>query len=148
MESGENMENNNSNAGVFINGKAQIIEMLQFMPREERVKLLNNLKLRNPQLAEELTEQCFSFSDLNNLSDKELAMIFSYITAPILGMALKNVERNFQRRLLSLAEREYAEEAFRVLKTPYSTEKRDIKRAQNKIIEVLVSLRKRKQVKF
>lgn len=144
------MEGNNGNSanGVFINGKAQIIEMLQHMPREERAKLLKNLKTRNPQLAEELTEQCFTFSDLDNLSDAELSMIFQYVTAPILGMALKNIERSFQRRLLSLAGREYAEEAFRVLKTAYSTEKRDIKRAQNKIIEVLVSLKKRKQVQF
>lgn len=141
------MDNNNS-TGIFINGKAQIVEMLQYMNREERVKLLHNLKLRNPQLAEELTEQCFTFSDLDNLTDQELSMIFNYVTAPILGMALKNIERNFQRRLLSLATREYAEEAFRVLKTTYSTEKRDIKRAQNKIIEILVSLKKKKQVNF
>lgn len=139
--------NNNSNLNsIFINGKAQIIEMLQHMPREERARLLKNLKLRNPQLAEELTEQCFTFSDLDNLADQDLQMIFQYVTAPILGMALKNVERAFQRRLLSLASRDYAEEAFRVLKTSYSTEKRDIKRAQTKIIEILVSLKKRRQI--
>lgn len=142
------MDNNNNQNGVFINGKAQIIEMLQFMPRAERVKLLNNLKVRNPQLAEELLEQCFTFADLNQLEDEELSHIFLYITAPILGMALKNVDRAFQRRLLSLSAREYAEDAYRVMTTSYSTEKRDIKRAQNKIIEILVSLKKRKQVNF
>lgn len=142
------MEANNSNQGVFINGKAQIIEMLQHMPREERTKLLKNLKVRNPQLAEELSESCFTFNDLDSLNDYELQMIFNYISAPIFGMALKNVERAFQRRLLSLADRAYAEEAFKVLKTPYSNEKRDIKRAQNKIIETLASLKKRKQVTF
>lgn len=135
---------NNTQAGIFINGKAQIIEMLQHMKREERTKLLQNLKMRNPQLAEELMEQCFTFNDLDTLRDDELVRVFSYISAPILGMALKNVETSFQRRLLSLAEREYAQEAFRVLKTPYSTEKRDVPRAQNKIIEVLISLKKRK----
>lgn len=140
------MEPNNNSNSIFINGKAQIIEMLQHMPREERARLLKNLKIRNPQLAEELTEQCFTFSDLDNLTDHDLQMIFQYVTAPVLGMALKNVERAFQRRLLSLAGRDYAEEAFRVLKTTYSTEKRDIKRAQNKIVEILVSLKKRKQI--
>ncbi|MBP9682145.1 MAG: hypothetical protein KBD76_12120 [Bacteriovorax sp.] len=140
------MEANNNSNSIFINGKAQIIEMLQHMPREERARLLKNLKVRNPQLAEELTEQCFTFSDLDNLSDNDLQMIFQYVTAPILGMALKNIERAFQRRLLSLAGRDYAEEAFRVLKTSYSTEKRDIKRAQNKIVEILVSLKKRRQI--
>lgn len=141
------MEQNNSNS-IFINGKAQIIEMLQHMPRDERARLLKNLKVRNPQLAEELTEQCFTFSDLDNLSDNDLQMIFQYVTAPILGMALKNIERVFQRRLLSLAGRDYAEEAYRVLTTNYATEKRDVKRAQNKIIEILVSLKKRKQIKI
>ena len=140
------MEANNNSNSIFINGKAQIIEMLQHMPREERARLLKNLKVRNPQLAEELTEQCFTFSDLDNLSDNDLQMIFQYVTAPILGMALKNIERAFQPRLLSLAGRDYAEEAFRVLKTSYSTEKRDIKRAQNKIVEILVSLKKRRQI--
>jgi flagellar motor switch protein FliG len=141
------MEANNSN-GVFINGKAQIVEMLQHMPREERAKLLKNLKIKNPQLAEELSEQCFTFSDLDSLPDSELIMIFNYISAPILGMALKNAERNFQRRLLGLADRDFAEETFKVLKTPYANEKRDIPRAQNKIIETLASLRKKRNASF
>jgi hypothetical protein len=34
------------------------------------------------------------------------------------------------------------------MKTPYSNEKRDSKRAQNKIIETLSSLKKRKQVAY
>ena len=140
------METNNS--GVFINGRAQIIEMLQHMPRNERTKLLKNLKIKNPQLADELSEQCFTFSDLDSLEDHELSMIFQYVSAPILGMALKNVERKFQRRLLSLATREYAEEAFRIMTTSFQNEKRDTKRAQGKIVEVLVSLKKRKQVHF
>jgi flagellar motor switch protein FliG len=140
------METNNNQNGYFINGKAQIIEMLQHMNRDERARLLKNIKIRNPQLADELTEQCFTFSDLDNLEDSELQVVFNYVSAPILGMALKNVERSFQRRLLSLATRQYAEEAFRVLQTSYSSEKRDIKRAQNKIIEVLVTLKRRRQI--
>lgn len=138
------MEANNSANGVFINGKAQIIEMLQHMPRHERATLIKNLKARNPQLAEELSEQCFTFSDLDSLEDFELKAIFQSVTAPVLGMALKNVEKSFQRRLLSLAERSYAEETFRVLNNNYANEKRDTKRAQNKIIEILVSLKKRR----
>ncbi len=131
-----------SQASVFLNGKAQIIEMLQHMPREERAKLLKNIKLRNPQLAEELSQHSYTFSDINSLSDQELKNIFRYVSAPIVGMALKDVERSFQRRLLSLADRVYAEEAYRVMTTNFPTEKRDTKRAQNKIIEILSRLKK------
>ncbi len=52
--------------GLFINGKAQVIEMLKFMQPEEREVLLRNIKARNPQLAMELTENCLTFSDLNS----------------------------------------------------------------------------------
>lgn len=131
-----------NNATVFLNGKAQIIEMLQHMPREERVKLLQNIKLRNPQLAEELTQHSYTFSDISLLSDDELTLIFKYVSAPIVGMALKEVGRAFQRRLLSLADRPYAEEAYRVMTTSFPTEKRDSKRAQNKIIEILSRIKK------
>ncbi len=134
------MENNS--ASVFLNGKAQIIEMLQHMPREERAKLLKNIKIRNPQLAEELTQHSYTFSDISLLSDQELKMIFNFVTAPIVGMALKDVERSLQRRLLSLADRNYAEEAYRVMTTSFPTEKRDSKRAQNKIIEILSKMKK------
>lgn len=129
-------------AGIFINGKGQVIEMLQMMPREERAKILKNIKLKNPQLADELSELCFTFSDLDSLNDYELKTIFSFVSPAILGMALKNVEAKFQRRLLSLCDRNYAEEAFRIFKTPYNNEKRDSKRAQNKIIEILSRQRK------
>ena len=93
----------NNSATVFLNGKAQIIEMLQHMPREERVKLLKNIKIRNPQLAEELTQHSYTFSDISLLSDNELESIFRYVTAPIVGMALKEVDRNPQRRILYLS---------------------------------------------
>lgn len=137
------MEKTNSQSGVFLNGKNQIIEMLQLLPREERVKLLNNIKSRNPQMAEELMAKSFSFNDISSLSDNELSVIFRHIKAPVLGMALKNLDRIFQRRLLSLAEREYAEEAFRVMTTTYVNEKTDCKRAQNRILEILVTVIKK-----
>lgn len=134
-----------STSDVFLNGKALAIEMLQGLSRDERIKILKILKIKNPQLSDELAQQCFLFSDLDNLSDNELRFIFKHVSPPIVGMALKNVDVHFQRRLLSLADRDYAEKAYKVLTTSYSTEKKDIKRAQSKIIEVLSALKKSKK---
>lgn len=128
---------------IFINGKAQIIEMLQHMPRDERRALLAKVRLKNSQLADELSEQCFVFADLSSLPDHELSAIFPHLKAAVLGMAIKGVDVQFQRRLLSLADRDYAQEAFRVLKTPYKNEKQDTPRAQNKIVEILASLKRK-----
>jgi flagellar motor switch protein FliG len=130
---------------VFINGKAQIIEMLKFMTPKERDKLIQNIRLRNAPLADELMEQSLTFSSLNELSDHDLEMVFDSISAPILGVALKGSNRDFQRRVLSLAPRDYAEKAYEVMMTPLSNEKRDVTRAQNKIISILANhLRRRR----
>jgi len=135
-----------SQQGVFINGKAQVIEMLKYMQPEERELLLKNIKARNPQLAIELTENCLTFNDLNRLGDEELHLIFNYVKPAIWGLALKNTPRDFQRRVLSLAQRDYAEQAYQILTTTLKNEERDTKRAQQKIVSILGNLLKRRQI--
>lgn len=132
--------------GVFINGKAQVIEMLKYMQPEEREVLLKNIKARNPQLAMELTEDCLTFNDLNRLGDEELHLIFNYVKPAVWGLALKNTPRDFQRRVLGLAARDYAEQAYQVLTTSIKNEDRDTKRAQQKIVSILGNLLKRRQI--
>lgn len=132
--------------GVFLNGKAQVVEMLQHMTSAERETLLRNIKKRNAPLADELMEKSLNFSHLNELSDDELSMIFPQIKAPILGIALKGTGVAFQRRLLSLAPRNYAENAYEIMMKPLSHEERDVKRAQSKVVNALAGLLKRKRM--
>jgi flagellar motor switch protein FliG len=131
--------------GVFLNGRKQIIEMLKFMQPEERDTLLKNIQLRNPQMARELIAESISFNDLNRLKNSDLLIIFKYIQPAILGMALKTVDQGFQKRVLSLAPRPYAEQAFKVLTTPMNRQ-RDTERAQEKIVAVLSTLKKKDQI--
>jgi len=134
------------NTGVFLNGKSQIIEMLQFMTEAEREVLIKNIKIRNPHLAEELLEKSLSFSNISNMKDTDLQALFKYVQPAILGIALKATERNFQKRVLSITPREYAEEAYRNMKSPITNEEDGIKRAQSKILNTLISLCRRKQI--
>ena len=129
--------------GVFLNGKAQIIEMLQFMSRPERDKLLKNIKLRNPALASELMEQSFSFSHIENLEGQDLLKLTGHIQAQIFGVALKNQTTSFQKKVLSAVNRNYAQEAYEVMLQPIKNENELVKRAQNKIINVLMNLSKK-----
>jgi flagellar motor switch protein FliG len=145
----QNNEKNSSDkvgSGVFLNGKSQIIEMLKYMNSNEKSALLNNIKVRNPQLAAELIERSLSFNDLNKLQDHDLGLIFNYTAPQILGIALKDVSKSFQKRILSLAPRNYAEEAYGILVRPISNEKKNIQQAQRKIVDTLISLNKRKQL--
>lgn len=134
--------------GIFLNGKAQIIEMLQIMDSESKEKLIKNIKMRNPALANELLEQSLTFDDLNNLEDGDIINLFSYIKAPVIGVALKTVKIEFQKRVLTLAPREYAEEAFNVMNKSLREEKSMIRKAQHKVIETLVSLSRKGRINF
>ncbi|MCO4792978.1 MAG: hypothetical protein KC493_04660 [Bacteriovoracaceae bacterium] len=132
--------------GIFLNGKAQIIEMLQIMDPASKDKLIRNLRMRNPSLANELMEQSLTFDDLDNLDDNDILNLFSYIKAPVLGVALKNVKVEFQKRVLCLAPRTYAEEAFNVMNKSLRDEKSMIRKAQQKVIETLVALARKGRV--
>jgi flagellar motor switch protein FliG len=132
--------------GVFLNGKSQIIEMLGFMSPNERETLLNNIRRRNPNLADELTAHSLDFSSISRLKDSDIISLTRFLEAPILGIALKGTQNDFQRRVLSILDRSYAEEAFRYMTTDLQNEARDVKRAQGKVIETLVTLTKKKIV--
>lgn len=127
-------------ANIFINGRAQIIEMLQIMPSAEKEKLLKNIKARNPQMAQELMVQSLTFDQVARLGDEDLMALIEAVRPVVWGVALKAQKPEFQRRVLSLAPRDYAEEAYGFLKATLQNEKRDVKRAQNKIIEILIGL--------
>lgn len=123
--------------GYFINGKNQVVEMLQLMTGAEKSRLLNHIRHKNPTLAVELSEQSLSFEHLNSLQDTEIVLLFKYVPAEILGMALKGTSVAFQRRVLVLADRSYAELAFDVLVNPITNEKVNNKRAQAKVLDTV-----------
>lgn len=134
-------------ADVFINGRAQIIEMLQHMGQDEKRKLLANIKHRNPVLADELMEQSFTFGNLINLSDNNLNVLIANTPATIMGMALKNNNPEFQKRVLSMAPRNYAEEAYQVMVGQLKNEEH-VSRARNKVLSLLMQLKKKNLLNF
>ncbi len=138
------MEANKDNGGIFINGKAQIIEMLKFMNSDERATLLKNIQMRNPTLAKELYAESITFNTIYALDDVDLVQVIKFIKAPILGVALKECEKTFQKKVLTLLPRESAEEAYSYLvKNLGSTESRDIQRARKRVTDTIVALNNR-----
>ena len=133
-------------SGIFLNGRAQVIEMLQMLSPKERERILNHVRIKNPTLASELVEESVCFEDISRLGQRELAHLFQYLTPVIIGMALKGVDAAFQRKILTQAPRQYAEEAFDIMMTPLENERTNIRRAQQKVIEIAVQLRRRHQI--
>ena len=136
----------NSEQAVFINGRAQVIEMLQYMEDEDRNTLLKNIRIRNPILANELLEKSLVFENIGKLSDHEIRLVINYVQPAIMGVALKSVNQDLQRRVLGLAQRAFAEKAYEIMIKSIGNEMTHIRKAQNKILETMVALNKKKQI--
>jgi flagellar motor switch protein FliG len=136
------------NGGVFINGKKQVIELLQRMDATDKVKLLKNLRLRNPTLAKELTESCLSFESIWDLDDECLKTVVSQVKPAILGLALSLVHVKNQRRALSMISRDMAIKAFEIMQKDLTSNRSECLRAQLKILELAISLQRNRVIQF
>ena len=140
------MSDNNQEQGIYINGKKQIIEMLQFMSKSEREKLLGHVKVKNAVMARELSEQSFSFNDLTQLSTHSLRKIFSNINSAIIALALYNASTELQRKVLSSLDRGQAEQAFHIMNQNLNSKRNECKRAQEKVVQIVIQLSRKQQV--
>lgn len=137
-----------SENGIFINGKMQVIELLQQMDSADKTKLLKNLRLRNPVLAKELTESCISFESIWDLDDNSLKSLVSQTQPAILGLALSLVAVKNQRRALSLLPREMALKAFDIMQKDLTSNRNECLRAQQKVLELALHLHRNRIIQF
>jgi flagellar motor switch protein FliG len=142
------MSQNNSENGIFINGKRQVIELLQRMDAGDKARLLKNLRNRNPTLAKELTEACISFESIWDLDDEGLKTVVSQTKPAILGLALSLVHSKNQRRALSLISRDMAIKAFEIMQKDLTSNRSECVRAQQKILELALSLHRNRVIQF
>ncbi|MGE3609476.1 MAG: FliG C-terminal domain-containing protein [Bacteriovoracaceae bacterium] len=142
------MSQKNTENGIYINGKQQVIELLQKMDTADKVKLLKNLRNRNPALAKELTESCISFESIWDLNDESLRTLLSQIKPAILGLALSLVHTKNQRRALSLISRDMAMKAFEIMQRDLSGNRNECIRAQQKVLELALTLNRNRIIQF
>ena len=137
------MDQSTSQNGIFINGKKQVVELLQFMSDAERKKLLDNIRLRNAVMAQELSEKSLSFRDLFQLEDHIVSRILQNMNPTIIGLALFLSPINVQRKALQLMNRDEAEKAFHIMSQNLSHKKIECQKAQDKILQAAIQLSRR-----
>jgi flagellar motor switch protein FliG len=128
--------------GIFLNGKNKLIKMFQLLTEEEKSSLLEKVGRKNPKLAEELKFKSITFKKMFSLNDKSIRLVINQVNPSILGISLKGSPINQQRRILSLAKRDYAEKAFSMLTTSINDEEKSIIKSQQKVIASIGSLNK------
>lgn len=141
-------QKNPDSNGIFINGKKQVIELLQRMDSADKARLLKNLRTRNPVLAKELTESCISFESIWDLDDECLKTVVSQVQPAILGLALSLVHVKNQRRALSLISRDLALKAFDIMQKDLTGNRNECIRAQQKILELAINLHRNRIIQF
>lgn len=142
------MDQANQEKGIFINGKKQIIEMLRIMDDADKRKLLKNISLRNSAMARELAEQSYSFKDLMRLKDQELVIVLNYNNPTIVGLALYLLPQDFQRRSLTIMNRENAEIAYSVMSQNLTNKKVECEKALQKLVNSCIELSRKSLVSF
>lgn len=142
------MAQNSEEKGIFINGKRQVIELLQQMDAGDKSRLLKNLRLRNPSLAKELTESCISFESIWDLDDSALKTVVSQVQPAILGLALSLVHVKNQRRALGLIPRAMAMKAFEIMQKDLTSNRQECTRAQLKVLELAINLHRNRIIQF
>jgi flagellar motor switch protein FliG len=145
---GDSMTTKTNENGIFINGKGQVIELLQQMNAADKARLLKNLRVRNPSLAKELTESCISFESIWDLDEGGLKTVVSQVQPAILGLALSLVHTKNQRRALGLIPRESAVRAFEIMQKDLTSNRTECMRAQQKILELAISLHRNRIIQF
>lgn len=140
--------NQDNQKGIFINGKQQIIDMLRAMSMDERKKLISNIKSKNAPMARELSEQSFSYRDLQTLPDSQLAIVLKTVNPAIIGLALYLSPSQFQRKCLGVLERSIAEKAYQIMSYDLSGKRNECERAQQKILQNAVSLVRKNLIQF
>lgn len=125
---------------IFINGRGQMIDMLKLMKPHERNKLLNNIRMQHAPLADDLSINSVGVEHIKNLSPYQIKSIFQFVQAPILGIALRGLDVGLQKKVLKIADRSYAEEAYKFMTMKLESEDRDIPRAQEKVREAITNI--------
>jgi flagellar motor switch protein FliG len=142
------MTQKNNENGIFINGKRQVIELLQRMESADKATLLRNLRNRNPSLAKELTESCICFDSIWDLDDEALKSVVTQTQPAILGLALNLVSVKNQRRALSLLPRVQALKAFEIMQKDLTGSRSECQRAQHKVMEIALNLHRNRIIQF
>jgi flagellar motor switch protein FliG len=131
---------------IYINGKQQVIELIQHMDQKDKMTLLKNLRHRNPALAKELSETAFTYESIWYLSDDILKKILITTKPIVLGLALHLESGKNQKRALSLLAREQAISVYEVMIKDLSQNRRECVKAQGKILENALDLGRRKVI--
>ncbi|MEO5971706.1 MAG: FliG C-terminal domain-containing protein [Bdellovibrionia bacterium] len=106
------MASNNSNKGSpkglgtgsdkkNFDGLKSVAEMLNYMPKEDRDRLLANLAERNPEIAQNIKQKMFGFEDLVQLDGAGIQALLNKVPVELFRIALRTASQELKEKILA-----------------------------------------------
>ncbi|MCF7800578.1 MAG: flagellar motor switch protein FliG [Candidatus Marinimicrobia bacterium] len=121
-------------------GAEAVAEILNFSSRSAEKNILDNLRERDTNLAEEITGLMFLFEDIVTLSDNAIQMILKDIDSKTLALALKATGEELREKVYQNMSERAAEMLKDELQYLGPVRVRDVEDAQKKILDVVHDL--------
>ncbi len=115
-------------------------EIVNALPKETQVELLEEIKKEDEILAENIEERMFKFEDIIKLDNKAIIEILKSVDKNELMMALKGASQEILDKFLSNMSKRAAEMFLEDMEVLGPVKKSDVEKAQKKIIERIKEL--------
>ncbi len=115
-------------------------EIVNALPKETQVELLEDIRKEDEILAENIEERMFKFEDIVKLDNKAIIEILKTVDKNVLMMALKGASEEILNKFLSNMSKRAAEMFLEDMEVLGPVKKSDVEKAQKKIIEEIKNL--------
>ena len=123
-------------------------EIVNALPKETQVELLEEVRKEDETLAENIEERMFKFEDIMKLDNKAIIEILKSVDKNVLMMALKGAPQEIIDKFLSNMSKRAAEMFLEDMEVLGPVKKSDVEKAQKKIIEEIKNLINKGVIEF
>ncbi|BAF69720.1 flagellar motor switch protein FliG [Nitratiruptor sp. SB155-2] len=123
-------------------------EIVNALPKEVQVELLEEVRKEDEILADNIEERMFKFEDILKLDNKAIIEILKNVDKNVLMMALKGAPQEILDKFLSNMSKRAAEMFLEDMEVLGPVKKSDVEKAQKKIIEEIKNLINKGVIEF
>jgi len=129
-------------------GVQAVVDMLAFMDKEHRDRLLTNVAERDPGLASQIREKLFTFEHLVDLDPKSVPVLVSELPRGKLILALRKVSEDLKSHIVSNISKRAADHLLEEVEALGAQKLTDVLAAQLDVAEIAKRLQDEGKIVF
>lgn len=125
---------------TIVGGVDAIVDVLNTVDRGTEKRIMENLEIEEPELADEIRRKMFVFEDILSLDDKTIQRVLRDVDNNELGVALKGTNEEVQNVIFANLSKRLAEMIKEDMEYMGPVRMKDVEEAQQKIVNVIRKL--------